>query len=362
MLVPFESDAARWTAVLDRDPAADGVFFYGVASTGIFCRPVCPSRRPRRGNVVFFDTAAQAVAAGYRACLRCRPETPGPETPGPETPGDARLATVTAACRCLDEAEEEPSLAALAEAAGMSPWHFQKVFRAVTGLSPKAYGRAVRARRLRAALAAGHSVTAAIYEAGFASASRAYAQAAGHLGMTPGAFGRGGAGQTIRHAVVPCPLGWLMVAGTQRGLCAIEFADAPDDARAALAARFPAATLEPADDAFADWLGVVVALVEDPSRGAADLPLDIRATAFQARVWEALRAIPPGTTVTYAELAARIGHPGAARAVGAACGANRLAVAVPCHRVVRGDGGLAGFAWGEERKRTLLEREGKGTV
>lgn len=347
MSPPFDTPDARWTAVLARDPAADGVFFYGVTSTGIFCRPVCPSRRPRQANAVFFASPAEAVAAGYRACLRCRPEAPA----------DPRLAAVIAACRLLDAAEEEPPLAALAEAAGLSPWHFQKVFRAVTGLSPKGYGRAVRARRLRDALTAGQPVTAAIFGAGFATASRAYAQAADTLGMTPRAFGRGGAGEVIRHAVVPCALGWLMVAGTPRGLCAIEFADAPADARAALAARFPQAEIAAADDAFADWLGAVVSVVEHPAGGGLDLPLDVRATAFQARVWEALRAIPPGTTITYAELAARIGQPGAARAVGAACGANRLAVAVPCHRVLRGDGGLAGFAWGEERKRALLERE-----
>lgn len=347
-LPPFDTPEARWAAVQGRAAAADGVFFYGVTSTGIFCRPTCPSRRPRKANAVFFDTAAEAVAAGYRACLRCRPEVPV----------DARLAAVAAACRILDDAEEEPPLAVLAAAAGLSPWHFQKVFRAVTGLSPKVYGRAVRARRLRDALAAGRPVTAAIYDAGFAAPSRAYAQAAEDLGMTPATYGRGGAGQVIRHAVVPCSLGWLMVAGTARGLCAIEFADTPDDARAALAARFPLAAIETADDAFADWLGAVVSCIEHPAgAGALDLPLDVRATAFQARVWQALRAIPPGTTVTYAELAARIGHPGAARAVGAACGANRLALAVPCHRVLRGDGALAGFAWGEGRKKALLERE-----
>lgn len=346
MTTIFDTDEARWAAVLARDPAADGAFFYGVATTGIFCRPVCPARRPRRANAVFFASAAQAVAAGFRACLRCRPESAH----------DARTAAVAAACRSLGAAAEEPPLAALAAQAGLSPWHFQKVFRAVTGLTPKAYARAVRARRLRDALAAGQPVTAAIYDAGFGAASRAYAQAADALGMTPAAYGRGAPGQVIRHAVVPCSLGWLMVAATERGLCAIEFADAPDDARAALAARFPLARLEPADDAFADWLGIVVSFVERPG-GALGLPLDVRATTFQERVWAALRDIPPGTTLTYAELAARIGHPGAARAVGAACGANRLAVAIPCHRVLRGDGGLAGFAWGEARKRALLDRE-----
>lgn len=346
----FGTDDARWQAVLDRAPAADGVFFYAVTTTGIYCRPVCPSRRPRRANAVFFDSAVQAAAAGFRACQRCRPDAPT----------DARVDAVARACRLLEAAEDEPSLAELAAAADLSPWHFQKVFRTVTGLTPKGYATALRVRRLRDALSAGQPVTEAVYEAGFGAPSRAYARAGAGLGMTPGTYGRGGEGQVIRHAVVPCSLGWLLVAGTPRGLCAIEFADAPDDARAALAARFPRARLEPADDAFAEWLGIVVSFVESPG-GDLGLPLDIRATAFQARVWEALRAIPPGTTVTYADLAARIGHPQAARAVGAACGANRLAIAIPCHRVVRNDGGLAGFAWGEARKQALLDREKAGS-
>lgn len=347
------TDDARWQAVLDRDAASDGRFVYAVRTTGVYCRPTCPSRRGRRENVTFYDTCAAAEAAGYRPCRRCRPDQA-------RAPAASRHAEAVArACRMIDEAEEIPDLAALAAAAGLSPFHFHRVFRAVTGITPRAYASARRARRLREELAqADVTVTEAIYGAGFNSSSRFYAASKAMLGMTPTAYRRGGEDARIRFTIGQSSLGAVLVAASDKGVCAIALGDDPEALARDLQDRFPHARLVGDDPAFADLVAQVVGLVDQPSRGL-NLPLDLRGTAFQQRVWQALREIPPGCTVSYAELARRIGRPQAVRAVANACAANSLAVAVPCHRVVRRDGDLSGYRWGVERKRALLAREAK---
>lgn len=339
-----ESDP-RWPLIVARDPAADGRFWYSVATTGVYCRPSCPSREARAANVTIHDTLEEARASGARPCLRCRPE------------GDGERARMVAdACRRIDSAEEEPSLAALAAAAGLSHGHFQRVFKAAVGLSPRGYAAARRAERARAALEEGRSVTEAIQAAGYGSTSRFYESAGGDLGMTPSRYGKGGSGERLRYAVAPCSLGLVLAASSERGLAVIQLGDAADALVEELRGRFPEATLEPAGEEFAAVLAQVTAFVDAPRQGL-DLPLDIRGTAFQQRVWEALRRVPAGRTTSYAELARAMGEPSAARAVAGACAANPLAVAVPCHRVVRGDGGLSGYRWGVERKRRLLDME-----
>lgn len=340
----YASDEARWAAVAGRDRGADGAFVFGVVTTGVYCRPGCASRTPRRENVRFFAGPGEAEGAGLRPCKRCQPRG------GPSAAAEA----VARACALIEAAEAPPTLGQLADAAGMSPFHFHRVFKAATGLTPAAYGRARRDQRLRAELPGAGSVTAAILDAGFGSAGGAYG--AGALGMTPSAYRAGAPGERISYAVADTQLGPLLVAATARGVCAIEFGEGEAELRARLAARLPGAEVAPGDGDFAATVAAVVALVEAPALGH-DLPLDIRGTAFQRRVWEALAAIPPGQTASYAEVAGRVGRPGAARAVAQACAANRLAVAVPCHRVVRGDGDLSGYRWGAERKRELLRRE-----
>ena len=344
----FATTDERWTAVLERDATADGAFVYAVRSTGIVCRPGCASRTPKRANVAFFDALEEAVRAGYRPCKRC--------TPGESSRQERLEAQVVRACRRLEEEEPEPTLDALAAEAGLSRAHFQRAFKRVVGLTPKQYARTRRGERFRTSLGCAATVTEAIYDAGFGSSSRAYERAEAELGMAPSAYRTGATGQSIRYAVAACSLGWLVVAASERGVCAIEFGDDPAALPARLRARFPGARLAEGDPAFVRVVEQVVAFVEAPARGLG-LPLDIRGTAFQQRVWDALRQVPPGTTVGYAELAARIGRPEAARAVAGACAANTLAVAVPCHRVVRADGQLSGYRWGVDRKRALLERE-----
>lgn len=346
---PFATDDSRWHALAARDPAADGAFCYGVRTTGVYCRPGCASRRPKRANVEFFDGAEAAERAGYRPCRRCRPDAA-------LSPRQRTTELVARACRRLETAEEPPTLAELAGEAGLSRWHFQRVFKSVVGVSPRQYFGARRSQRFREALRADRRVTDAIYSAGFGSASSAYEAARDELAMTPSAFRDGGAGEVIHCAGASCALGGVAVAATGRGICAIELADDAGTARARLESGFPRARIEAGGPDLDAMLHAVVACIEAPAR-ALDLPLDIRGTAFRRRVWQALRAIPPGTTVTYAELAARIGRPGSARAVAGACAANPLAVAVPCHRVIRADGGLGGYRWGAGRKRALLERE-----
>jgi AraC family transcriptional regulator of adaptative response/methylated-DNA-[protein]-cysteine methyltransferase len=338
----------RWAAVVARDAAADGRFVYSVATTGVYCKPSCASRRARPENVRFHADGAAARAAGFRACKRCRPDG--------ATLAQEQAELVARACRRIESDETLPTLDELARDAGLSPFHFHRVFKRVAGLTPRDYAAAHRARRVRDALPGAASVTAAMHDAGYSSA-RFYADAGALLGMKPGQFRAGGERQDIRFAIAQCSLGALLVAQGARGLCAIALGDDPEALLRDLQDRFPRATLIGGDAAFDAVVARVVGFVESPAAGL-DLPLDIRGTAFQQRVWKALRDIPPGTTATYAEIAARIGAPRSVRAVAQACAANALAVAVPCHRVVRSDGGLSGYRWGVERKRALLEREG----
>jgi AraC family transcriptional regulator of adaptative response/methylated-DNA-[protein]-cysteine methyltransferase len=341
-------DDARWDLLVRRDPRADGTFWYGVRTTGVFCRPSCPSRIPRRENVVFFSNARDASGSGFRPCSRCRPDA--------EDRAEPHLEAIVSACRRIECAEEPVPLGTLAAAAGMSPYHFHRVFRRIVGITPKAYAGERRARRLREALCRGVPVTRAMYDAGFGSGSRLYERAGELLGMTPSRYKEGAAGVPIRYGLAKTSLGWLLAAATDRGICAISLGDAPGPLVGGLRERFPRADLREGNRAFGGWLARVVALVESPGRGT-DLPLDIRGTAFQRRVWDALRGIPAGETASYAEIAARVGRPGAARAVARACASNPLAVAVPCHRAVRKDGAPGGYRWGPEKKRALRIRE-----
>jgi AraC family transcriptional regulator of adaptative response/methylated-DNA-[protein]-cysteine methyltransferase len=344
------SDSQFWTALRARDPAADGRFFYSVRTTGVYCYPSCAARPALPENVAFHPTRQHAEAAGFRPCKRCRPDLP------PRAEREAAL--IAKACRLIEDAEEAPSLQNLADASGLSLHHFHRLFRRIAGVTPKAYGDAHRQRRVQAQLEAGASVTAALYDAGFNSSGRFYDAADAMLGMTPSAYRAGGAGELIRHATGPCALGRVLVATSARGICAILLGDDDDDLAADLQTRFPRARHEPADAAFAQTIAEVARLVDAPAEATAlSLPLDIRGTAFQRRVWEALRTIPAGRTMSYSEMAAHVGAPRAVRAVAAACAANRLAVAVPCHRVVAADGALAGYRWGVDRKRKLLEKE-----
>jgi len=337
----------RWASVVARDKAADGDFVYAVRTTGVYCRPSCASRQAKPENVAFYATPADAGAAGYRPCRRCRPDEPA---------GAEQARKVAQACRTIEAAETPPDLAALAAAAGLSPFHFHRVFKAHTGLTPKAYARAHQTRRVQDSLAAGASVTEALYDAGFNSSGRFYEASNAMLGMTPTTYQKGGPQMVLRFAVGESTLGSVLVASSELGVCAILLGDDPDALVRDLQDRFPRATLVGGDADYEQTVARVVALVEAPDLGL-DLPLDIRGTAFQQRVWQALRAVPAGTTVSYRDLAERIGAPQSFRAVAGACGANPLAVAIPCHRVVRTDGDLSGYRWGVERKRTLLGRE-----
>lgn len=341
----------RWAAVLARDPAAEGRFVYAVRSTGVYCRPSCNARTPRPENVSFYDSAEAAERAGFRPCRRCRPEQP------PRAEREAAL--VARLCRVVEAAEDMPTLDELARQAGVSAGHLHRLFKAVTGLTPRTYAAARRAERLRAGLAQAATVTDAIYDAGYGASSRFYEQSAAVLGMSPSRYRDGGAGAEIRFAVGQCSLGAILVAASAQGVCAITLGDDAEALVRELQDRFPRATLDGGDAAFAQLVATVVGFVEAPKLGL-ELPLDVRGTAFQQRVWQALRQIPPGARLSYRELAERIGAPRAVRAVAGACAANAIAVAIPCHRVVRGDGSLSGYRWGVERKRALLEREAKG--
>jgi AraC family transcriptional regulator of adaptative response/methylated-DNA-[protein]-cysteine methyltransferase len=336
-------DDARWAAIAARRP--DESFRFGVRTTGVYCRTGCPARTPLRRNVTPFSTAAAALAAGFRACKRCAPD---------EASAAAALTRPIERAAALLAGDDPPSLAAAAAAVGLSRFHFQRLFRRIVGVTPGEYARARRDERLRAGLRSGASITRAIHAAGFGSSSRVYGEPV--LGMTPGSVRARGRGERIAYASAPCSLGRVLVATSARGVCAIELGD--DDAAvcAAFAAHFAQAELVRDDASLGRTLETVVALVDDPSRRA-ELTLDVRGTAFQRRVWNALRAIPPGTTVSYAALARAIGSPRAARAVGAACAANPVAVAIPCHRVVGASGEPAGYRWGIARKRALLGRE-----
>ncbi|TPL06062.1 bifunctional DNA-binding transcriptional regulator/O6-methylguanine-DNA methyltransferase Ada [Mesorhizobium sp. B2-4-14] len=343
----------RWRLIVRRDKSADGKFWYSVATTGVYCRPSCPSRRANLRNVQLHDTLAQAKATGFRACRRCNPDGPSIDA------GNAAM--VAKACRMIEDSEEEPSLDQLAVAAGRSPGYFHRVFRAITGLTPKDYAAARRAARVRQSLEDGVSVTAAIYDAGFNSSGRFYEKSTGMLGMTPTRYRAGGANEDIRFAVGESSLGAILVASSKKGVAAILLGDDPDALVRDLQDRFPKARLIGGDRDYEALVARVVGFVEAPALGL-DLPLDVRGTAFQQRVWQALQDIPVGGTISYAEIAQRIGAPKATRAIAAACAANAHAIAIPCHRVIRKDGTLSGYAWGAERKRALLEREAGGSM
>ena len=346
---PFDEEAA-WEAVTARDRAADGCFVMGVLSTGIYCRPSCPARRPARGNVRFFDNAEAARAAGLRACLRCRPDAAARDGAARD---EAAVAMAVAAIRGAEG--RAPGLAELAARAGYSPSHFQRVFSRLAGISPAAFARALRRERAAQALSGGGRVTDAIYEAGYGAPSRFYADS-GRLGMAPSAWRDGGRGETIRWTVAETTLGPLLVAATGKGVCRVAFGEDEAD----LARRFPHASLVRGGDELDRLAGAVVAAVEQPAKAVEKIPLDVRGTAFQEAVWRELRRIPPGETRTYAQLAAAAGHPRAVRAAGTANGANPVAVIVPCHRVVRSNGTPGGYAWGAARKQELLRRERNG--
>ncbi|MEI2416552.1 bifunctional DNA-binding transcriptional regulator/O6-methylguanine-DNA methyltransferase Ada [Orrella sp. JC864] len=346
VLIPADScsqrDQARWQAVLARHAPPGDPFVYAVRTTGVYCRPGAGARLPRRENVVFFDTPGAAEAAGYRPSRRLA--------------APPRAPWVEAACRRIEAAETLPSLAELAADSGLSPYHFHRLFKAQTGLTPRAYAQAQRARRLRERLGQAPRVTDAVYEAGFGAPSRFYEQAAGMLGMPARDWRAGGRNARIRFAVAQCSLGALLVAQSQQGLCAVSLGEDPEALVRDLQDRFPLAEFTGGDAQFEQLVAQVVGLVEAPGLGL-DLPLDVRGTAFQERVWRALRDIAPGSTASYAEIAERIGAPRAVRAVAQACAANPLAVLIPCHRVVRRDGDLSGYRWGVARKRELLARE-----
>lgn len=339
------AEDAQWAAVSGRDRAADGQFVYAVRSTGVYCRPSCPSRRPRRENVAFYPDPAAAMAAGFRACKRCRPDQV-----------DKAAMMIAAACRRLDSAEAAPALADLAREAGLSAPHFQKLFKAALGVSPSAYFKSRRAEKARAALESGGRVTDALYEAGFNSSGRFYEASDRMLGMKPSAYRDGAKGERITFAVGQSALGAVLAASTERGVCAILLGDDPQALVEDLQRRFPKAQMIGGDEGYENLIARVVALVEHPEK-AFDLPLDLRGTAFQMRVWAALQKIPAGKTADYSDIARAIGAPDSARAVAQACGANPVAIAIPCHRVVRRDGGLSGYRWGVERKRRLLDLE-----
>jgi AraC family transcriptional regulator of adaptative response/methylated-DNA-[protein]-cysteine methyltransferase len=338
----------RWAAVLARDPAAEGQFYYSVRSTGVYCRPTCPARAANPENVQFHATRADAEAAGFRPCRRCKPDQP--------PLAQQHAAKVAQACRLIENAEHMPSLEQLAQHADLSRYHFHRVFKQVTGLTPRAYAAAHRAKRVRSALDRSATVTSAIFDAGYNASSRFYAQSAQLLGMTPSNYRAGGADTEIRFALGLCSLGSILIASSARGVCAIALGDDPELLLRELQDRFPNAQLIGGDATFEQLVARVVGFIETPVLGL-DLPLDVRGSAFQQRVWQALRDIPAGSTVSYSELARRIGSPKAARAVAGACATNPLALAIPCHRVVRSDGALSGYRWGVARKRALLERE-----
>jgi AraC family transcriptional regulator of adaptative response/methylated-DNA-[protein]-cysteine methyltransferase len=343
-----EADDPRWEALCARDREADGLFVFAVTTTGVYCRPSCPARRPLRKNVRFFTLSADARAAGFRACRRCRPD---------EMSTAQRITlAVEAACRTLENEDRPPPLARLAEEAGFSPHHFHRLFRAQTGLTPKAYGEAARARRTVAALSGADRVTDAAFAAGFQSLSRFYDAAAVRLGMAPAAMKAGGPGEVIVTAQGPSALGIVTAAFSRRGIAAVRLTDTAAEGLGEVTRLFGKALVVDGGADFEALLGAVIAAVEEPA-AAAELPLDIRGTAWEERVWQALRAIPVGTTQSYAEVAAAIGAPTAVRAVARACAANRIAVLIPCHRVVRSDGSLAGYRWGVARKEALLTAE-----
>lgn len=345
---PSAADDPRWACVVARDKIADGHLWYSVSTTGVYCRPSCPSRMANPKNVQIHDSLESAKATGFRPCRRCNPDGPSIE--------HENAALVAKACRMIEDSEEELSLEALAESVDRSPSYFHRVFKAVTGLTPKDYAVANRAKKVRQGLDSGNTVTEAIYDAGFNSSGRFYEKSTNMLGMTPSQYRAGGTNEEIKFAVGQTSLGAILVASSKKGVASILLGDDPDELIHNLQDRFPKALLIGADRDYEVMVARVVGFIETPGIGL-NLPLDVRGTAFQQRVWQALQEIPVGKTVSYAEIAQRIGSPKAVRAVAGACAANNLAVAIPCHRVIRNDGALSGYAWGVERKRALLDRE-----
>jgi AraC family transcriptional regulator of adaptative response/methylated-DNA-[protein]-cysteine methyltransferase len=345
----YANDADCWRAVCERDCRADGKFVYAVVTTKVYCRPSCSSRQPRRENVRFFKEVGSAGAAGFRPCLRCTPCGPSQQ--------QRQAALVASVCRRIDSSLETPSLEELANEAGLSPFYLHRLFKRLTGMTPRNYSAARKADRVKVELSAGSVVTQAIYAAGYGSSSRFYENARSRLGMSPKSYRSGGQSERIRFVVRQCSLGHVLVAATERGICDIRLGSEPQLLAKELRERFSKAQLEDGGPSFETTVQAVVARIEQPHGPSADLPLDVRGTAFQQRVWEALRHVPVGATATYAEVADQIGQPSATRAVAQACGANRIAVLIPCHRVIRSNGEDGGYRWGVDRKRTLLDRE-----
>ncbi len=339
---------SRWAALIGRDASTDGKFYYSVKTTGVYCRPSCAARPARPENVQFHLTCEDAEKAGFRPCKRCKPDQAGT--------AEQAAKKIAKACRLIEGSEDTPSLKRLASHVGMSTFHFHRTFKSVTGLTPAEYAAAHRSKRVRASLKRSNTVTDAIYDAGFNSSGRFYENSNQVLGMTPSNFREGGIDTDIFFAIGECSLGSILVAQSKKGVCSILIGDDPQLLVRDLQDRFPKANLIGDESHYQELIAEVVGLIEKPEVGLG-LPLDIRGTAFQQRVWKALQQIPPGSTATYSEIAAKIGMPKAVRAVAQACGANALAVAIPCHRVIRNDGSLSGYRWGVERKRVLLERE-----
>jgi AraC family transcriptional regulator of adaptative response/methylated-DNA-[protein]-cysteine methyltransferase len=344
----FDSDKARWLAVKRKDPTADGCFVYAVSTTGVYCRPNCAAKLAKRAHVLFFQSAKDAEHAGFRACKRCRPNS--------QSPRQQEAARMAKACEILERQDEEISISRLAVQTGMALPQFSHRFKAVIGVSPKQYATSQRAKRIRARLRQSSTITHAIYEAGYNSSARFYDTSQTFLGMKPSTYKRGGAGELIRYSVSKCPLGYLLVAATDKGVCSIILGDVPEPMVQDLQSQFPKANLERGGKVFSEWIKQVVRFINEPAKGLG-LPLDVRGTAFQQRVWTALSKIPIGTTKSYTQIASEIGAPKSIRAVARAIASNRLALAIPCHRVIRASGDLCGFRWGVKRKQKLLESE-----
>jgi AraC family transcriptional regulator of adaptative response/methylated-DNA-[protein]-cysteine methyltransferase len=345
------SEDSCWEAVSRRDSGLDGAFVYGVRSTGVFCRPACPSRRPRREQVRFFPIPEAAQQAGFRSCLRCKPVDAEVRDP--------HLGLVQRVCRLIEREPEDEgavSLSKLSEAVGLSPYHLQRVFKRVMGISPRQYAEACRVRRLKESLREGETVTNALYDSGYNSSSGLYEKAADHLGMTPATYRKGGTSTQVYYTIAQSPLGRLLVAATERGICAVRMGDSDSQLEATLRDEYHAADLQRDDTVLGEWVEAILAHLSG-KQPHLDLPLDVRATAFQWRVWEALRAIPYGSTRSYLQVATAIGQPTAVRAVARACATNPVALLVPCHRVIKEDGSLGGYRWGMERKQSLLDTE-----
>lgn len=349
----YESEEHRWQAVSENCKEADEYFYYGVATTGVFCRPSCRSRLPKRENTVFFNTPDEAILAGYRPCRRCFPNSLSKET--------QVYTKIIQACRTIEQSETPPSLAKLAAGAGLSKYHFHRLFKKIVGLTPKQYTTALRSDRFKQQLRSGKSVTDALYAAGYGSASTMYAETESVLGMKPDDYRQGARGFIIFYAIAESALGWIIAAATDKGICAIEFADNAQVLPTMIQERFPEAKLQESDSRLDDLLARIIRLIESPG-DKIELPLDIRGTAFQQQVWNALRKIKPGATISYSELARKLGKPRAVRAVASACAANKIAVAIPCHRAVSKTGKLSGYRWGIERKQKLLDLESKDST